>query len=134
MWEYVFLPAHDGSITFAFVYIWAALGCYKYICDQLPPSFISKKIPPGILLAIESMILEILYNGVFLLIFGSYFFYYFPANLGPFSHLSCLEVIPLYFFVGLITSRVLKNLSSKRLDKTRLVFYWMIIITFVFFI
>ncbi len=134
LWEYRLFPAHDGNISYYFIFIWGSLGFYKYFSDHY---FIKRKISEvsaGLVMGTEAVFLELVYNGLFLLIFDKYIFYYLPANLGPLSHLSCLQVIPFYFIVGLIVTKLITQQKKVRPSKSLLAFYWMIIITFVFMV
>lgn len=137
LWEYRIFPAHDGDISYFFIYIWGLLGFYKYINDTALHSFEPKKhLVPGLVMGAEAIVLEILYNGLFLLFFGNYIFYYFPENLSFFSHLSCLQVIPFYFMVGFCVNALINQQNKIGYGRSLIItlpFYWMIIISFVFF-
>lgn len=137
LWEYQLFPAHGGDISYFFVFIWGSLGYYRYLNDTYIHNFGSKNhLKPGLIMGAEAIVLELAYNGLFLLLFGSYIFYYLPANLGPLSHLSCLEVIPFYFIVGLFTRHLVVKqdaLGYKRGVWPTIAVFWMIIVTLVFF-
>ena len=78
----------------------------------------------------EAILIEILYNGAFLLLFGEYIFYYLPKNLGPLSHLSCLQVLPFYFMVGLVLTRLIHQQNKTGYNKDIIFtvgFFWMTI-------
>jgi len=134
LWEYRLFPAHDGNISYFFLFIWGSLGVYKYFSDYFLVKRPLTEFQAGILMGTEAVFLELLYNGVYLLIFGDYIFYYLPANLGPLSHLSCLQVIPFYFIVGFIVNKLIKQQSKIKVSKSLFAFYWMIIITFIFMV
>lgn len=135
LWEYRLFPTHNKDISFFFLFIWGALGFYKYVNDHaLHPFKETQYVLPGLIMGAEAVILEILYNGGFLLLFGSYIFYYFPHNLGIFSHLSCFQVIPFYFIVGLYTHALIRlqdRLGYGRCLFVILPFFWMIILSIV---
>lgn len=134
LWEYRLYPAHDNSISYFFIFVWGSLGFYKYINDtQLSRYKFYNAIPPGLMMGFEAVFLELLYNGLYYLLFGDYIFYYLPENLGVFSHLSCLQVIPFYFMVGYIVSRLLTQQKKIGYNLSIIGFYWMIIVAFVFF-
>ena len=137
LWEYRLFPAHDKDVSYFFLFVWGALGYYKYINDTAIHRFApTRHILPGLIMGAEAIVLEVLYNGLFLLFFGSYIFYYFPDNLGFFSHLSCLQVIPFYFLVGLSTTALVNNQNKIGYGKNLLItlpFYWMIILALVLF-
>jgi hypothetical protein len=87
-------------------------------------------------MGMEAIFLEVLYNGLFLLFFGTYIFYYLPENLGPLSHLSCLQVIPFYFIVGFCVNALVNQQNKMGFGRSLIItlpFYWMIIITLVCF-
>lgn len=139
LWEYHMFPAHDGNVTQLFVYVWGVLGFYAYFRDTA--LFAGKSISPWIMslvLGAEAIFIELLVNGSYYLLFNDYIFYYFPANLGPLSHFSCLQVVPFYMIVGLVTGKLIQqhrqllNLDNPRGVKMLLLFYWFIAIVFVF--
>ncbi len=133
LWEYRLFPAHHGNICYYFLFVWGSLGFYKYFTDSL---FIKKETSEfklGLLMGSEAIFLELLYNGLFYLCFGEFIFYYLPANLGPLSHFSCIQVIPFYFMVGFALTKLIKAHAAIPFSKTLFAFYWMTIITFVFF-
>lgn len=137
LWEYRLFPAHNTSISYYFILIWGALGYYKYLNDSVVHRFNSNQfVLPGLIMGAEAVFLELFYNGLFLLLFGSYIFYYFPHNLGIFSHLSCLQVIPFYFVVGIFTSALINQQNKMGYSSgifARLSFYWMLIAVLMFF-
>ncbi len=131
LWEYRLFPTKNAHISYFFPLIWGSLGFYKYINDTVWHKFESNQIIlPGIIMGAEAIFLEILYNGLFLLLFGEYIFYYLPANLGPLSHLSCLEVLPFYFMVGLVITKLVhvqNKIGYRRSIVFTISFYWMVI-------
>ncbi|MFT5831700.1 MAG: hypothetical protein ACI9SY_000067 [Candidatus Paceibacteria bacterium] len=131
LWEYRLFPAQNAHISYFFPLIWGSLGFYKYINDTVWHKFESNQvILPGLIMGAEAIFLEILYNGLFLLLFDEYIFYYLPASLGPFSHLSCLEVLPFYFMVGLVITILVKQQNKIGYSRSivfTISFYWMII-------
>ncbi len=130
LWEYRLLPAHNGSVSYFFIFVWGSLGFYKYISEIIFPKIVSfTPIAQGILIGTEAIFIELLYNGLYFLCFNDYIFYYFPNNLGFFAHLSCLQVIPFYFLFGFAITKLLKKL--KNVSTTFIVFHWFIIITLV---
>jgi hypothetical protein len=63
----------------------------------------------GLVTGVDGPLLEILGNGLYLLIFGSYFFYYFPPELG---HLTSVWVMPYYALAGVVLYVVLRALRE----------------------
>jgi len=137
LWEYHLFPAHSGDISYFFVFIWGGLGFYRYLNDATIHNFQSnQQFKPGFIMGVEAVFLELAYNGFFLLLFGSYIFYYLPANLGIFSHLSCLQVIPFYFLVGLFTSSLIFIQNKIGYGKNFIItisLYWMAIASIALF-
>ncbi len=129
LWIYQLYPAHSGDVSYFFIGVWGALGFYKYINDTAIHRPTNDVLKPAIIMGTEAIILELAYNGLFLILFNQYIFYYFPENLGRLSHLSCLEVIPFYFAVGFCLSILIKKQNvigyGKHLVIT-LPFLWMI--------
>lgn len=137
LWEYHLFPIGNGDISYFFPFIWGGLGYYRYLNDITIHHFKPhQRLKPGIIMGLEAIILELAYNGSFFVLFSSYIFYYFPGNLGPLSHLSCLQVIPFYFLVGYCTSNIIRHqnrLGYSRHILTNLLFYWMVILAIVLF-
>ncbi len=131
LWQYHLYPAHGGDVSYFFLGIWGALGFYKYLNDTaLHPPIQNEIFKPAVIMGAEAIILELTYNGLFLLIFGQYIFYYLPANLGLLSHLSCLEVIPFYFAIGFCLSILIKKQNIIGYGKHLIItlpFLWMVI-------
>ncbi len=137
LWEYHLYPAHNNNVSYYFILIWGMLGYCKYLNDSVIYKFNSNRfVLYGFVMGAEAILLELSYNGLFLLLFGDYIFYYFPDNLGIFSHISCLEVIPFYFIVGSVTSALINQqnkIGYSRRVFTRMSFYWMLIAVVMFF-
>jgi hypothetical protein len=133
LWEYHLYPAHGGDVSYFFLGIWGALGFYKYINDEaLHPPTDTEVLKPAIIMGTEAIVLELAYNGFFLLLFSQYIFYYLPENLGRLSHLSCLEVIPFYFAVGFCLSVLIKKQNIIGYGKHLIItlpFLWMVTAT-----
>jgi hypothetical protein len=137
LWEYRIFPAHGGDISYFFIFIWGLLGFYKYINDTAVHTFSQDRyVFAGLVMGAEAIFLELLYNGLFLILFNEYIFYYLPANLGPLSHLSCLQVIPFYFVFGLFVNKLINQQDKLGYINNvlfTLAFFWLIIIVFIFF-
>lgn len=114
LWEYRLFPAHGGDVSYFFPFIWGSLGFFKYINDTTFHHFTPQQfLLPGIVMGSEAILVELLYNGTFLWLFGEYIFYYFPQNMGFFSHLSCWQVIPFYFMVGFATNLIITDQTNR---------------------
>jgi hypothetical protein len=135
LWEYRLLPVDNGSVSYFFIFVWGSLGFYKYISEVVFPKIASlSPSEQGLLVGAEAVFIELLYNGAYFLLFSNYIFYYFPDNLGPLSHLSCLQVIPFYFIFGFVVNKLLLQNTIVPFHKTTLVFYWFVIITIVWIV
>lgn len=133
LWEYRLFPAHGGDISYFFLAVWGSLGFYKYVLDTVyKHTNTLSHVQAGLVMGSEAVFLELLYNGLFFLTFDNYIFFYFPTNVGPLSHLSCLQVIPFYFVFGYVVMKIIKQQEATRGSSTLIIFYWMIILTFVF--
>jgi hypothetical protein len=137
LWEYRLFPAHGGDVSYFFPLIWGALGFYKYVNDTAIHRFKDQQhIKPGMVMGTEAVLIEIVYNGLFLWLFGSYIFYYLPANMGPLSHLSCWQVIPFYFMVGFFINELIVSQNKagyRNRVLLRICFYWMVIGALILF-
>ncbi len=133
LWMYHLYPVHDGHISKMFIFVWGSLGAYKYLSEVLLRKFgLISEYSGGLIMAAEAIFLELLYNTTFYYFFNDYIFYYFPDNLGPLSHFSCLQVMPFYFIFGYIVSRLISRQEQYGFSKTFFAFYWFITLTFVF--
>ncbi len=86
---------------------WGVFGTYSYLRDQFVGGI---RLGGGPLSMVvtgeEAILLELALNMPYRAIFGDYIFYYTPANLRPFSHYSCLQVIPFYAAVAVATRKL----------------------------
>lgn len=135
LWEYRLYPTHNGNISYLFPFIWGTLGFYTYwrgVVFLGNGSVNTLKL--GLLLGSEAIFIELIVNVPYYFLFGDYIFYYFPSNLGPFSHFSCLQVIPFYMLVGIATANMIEQQEAIRYHhfRTTLLVYVMIMATFVY--
>lgn len=134
MWEYRLYPAQGGHISYFFFLIWGLFGFYTYLRDRCFPGFgQSGKLFSGVVFGVEAIALEFAVNIPYYLIFGDYIFYYFPANLGPLSHFSCLQVIPFYMAIAFVTRRLIaiQEAAGFRYLKSTLGFYAMVMVAYL---
>lgn len=135
LWQYHLYPAHNGNISYFFPLVWGTLGFYTYWRSVI---FLHNAhmntLKSGLLLGIEAIFIELIVNVPYSMLFGDYIFYYLPANLGPFSHFSCLQVIPFYMLVGLATANMIEQQEQMqyRHFRTTIFFYIMSMVTFVY--
>ncbi|MDD2906590.1 MAG: hypothetical protein WBK95_04570 [Sulfurimonas sp.] len=135
LWEYRLYPTHDENISYFFPLVWGTLGFYTYWRSVV---FIRNShmstLSIGLLLGTEAIFIELMVNIPYHMLFGNYIFYYLPANLGPLSHFSCLEVVPFYMLVGIASANMLEqqeNMHYKHF-RTTIFFYLMIMVTVVY--
>lgn len=135
LWEYHLYPTHNGNISYLFPFVWGTLGFYTYWRSVvfLHNSHMNT-VKLGLLLGTEAIFIELIVNVPYYILFGDYIFYYLPANLGPFSHFSCLQVIPFYMLVGIVTANMLEQQEKMAYKhfRTTILFYVMIMATLVY--
>ncbi len=110
LWEYHLLPNHRGYGSDLGPITWPWYGFHVYLLDQVLRARRLELGGPqwrGALTGLDGPLLEILGNGLFLLFFGGYVFYYFPGELG---HLTSVKVIPHYALAGMVLYLVLRAL------------------------
>jgi hypothetical protein len=113
--------------------IWGIFGVYSYMREQVGGRWFEKNSLISILaLGAEAILLELFVNVPYKAIFGDYIFYYTPANLGPFSHYSCLQVIPFYAAVSIATRKLteVQEAAGYQHIRSTLVLYVMVILSF----
>lgn len=133
LWEYHLYPVHNGHISKMFIFVWGSLGVYKYLSEIVLTKFnLYTKGRAGLIMSLEAILLELWYNITFFALFGSYIFYYFPDNLGPLSHFSCLQVLPFYFIFGFVVTKLISHQVKAGFSKTLVTFFWFILLTVVF--
>lgn len=133
LWEYRLYPAHGGDISYFFPLIWGIFGTYSYMRDQIWAGFARRhKMLSFLLLGFEAIALELVVNIPYRAIFGDFIFFYTPANLGPLSHYSCLQVIPFYAAVAVATSKLreVQQASNYLHLRTTMTLYAIAIISF----
>lgn len=135
LWEYHLYPLYSGNISYFFPLVWGTLGFYTYWRSVV---FLDNSqmnsLRSGILLGTEAIFIELIVNIPYHMLFGDYIFYYLPDNLGPFSHYSCLQVIPFYILVGIVTSNMIEQQEKMnyRHFRTTIFLYLMIMVTYVY--
>ncbi len=110
LWEYRLLPNHRGYGTYLGLITWPWYGFHLYLFEQALAGRglrIENVCWRGSLTGVDGPLLEILGNGLFLLMFGQYVFYYFPGDLG---HVTSTAVMPHYALAGVVLAVVLRAL------------------------
>ena len=112
MWEYRVYPNHHEYGSYLGPLTWPWYGFHVYLLDRVLAAR-GRALPRvwqhGLVTGVDGPLLEILGNGLFLLLFGSYFFYYFPPELG---HLTSVLVMPYYAVAGMVLYVILRALRE----------------------
>jgi hypothetical protein len=133
LWTYQLYPAKGGNITYFFPVVWGIFGFYSYLRDQMFPGFgRAGSALSMVVFGIEAIVIELIVNIPFYALFGSFIFYYHPENLGPLSHFSCLQVVPFYMAVAMISRRLIAQQTACGFAHFRSTvgFYLMVIVAF----
>ena len=112
LWEYRILPNHHGYGSDLGPITWPWYGFHIYLLDQVLAARRIRAEQPyvrGGMTGVDGPVLEILGNGLFLVLFGQYVFYYFPGELG---HLTSLLVIPHYALAGTVLFFIIRALRA----------------------
>ena len=125
LWEYHLFPIHNSYTSYYSLYIWGLYGFHLYLFHNNRNST-AKNI--AIMISIEAIILEVIFNSSFLLLTGQFIFYYLPNDLW---HVTSLQAIPFYFLAGLIIVKSLKRFLKDPFFFTIMTF--LITVVFVFF-
>ena len=116
LWQYRVWPIHDGFTSVLNFMIWPIYGYYSYLLGKVMHahrfSFI-RRWHRGMLAGLDGPLLEVLANGFFLSLYGSFYFYYLPDDLW---HLTSVRVIPLYMLMGVALVFVLGYFQARPRD------------------
>ena len=113
LWQYRVWPIHDGYTSVLNFIIWPVYGYYLYFLNRV----LHRRRPSGpvhwmrgLASGLDGPLLEILANGFFLLFYGTFYFYYLPADL---NHYTSLQVVPLYMVMGVSLVLLLNYFESR---------------------
>lgn len=113
IWEYRMHPNHHDYGSYLGALMWPLYGIHVYWFKQVlaarAPSWVNQPLVMGSFTAIEGPLFEFVGNGIIVLIFGQYLFYYFPPDL---FHLTTLWVMPHYALAGVIFAFIMKALAQ----------------------
>jgi hypothetical protein len=114
LWEYQLLPNHRGYGSDLGPMTWPWYGFHFYLFNEALHHRQLVVVRRGAWLkgsitGIDGPLLEILGNGLFVLLFGQYVFYYFPGELG---HLTSVLVMPYYAAAGIVLVLVMRALNQ----------------------
>lgn len=114
LWEYRIFPNHHGYGTDLGPMTWPWYGFHFYLFNE---ALHRRRLVlhqrgaliKGSITGLDGPLLEIIGNGLFLLLFGQYVFYYFPGELG---HLTSVLVMPYYAAAGIVLVLVMRALGQ----------------------
>jgi hypothetical protein len=109
LWEYKLFPIHNAYTSYYSMFIWSMYGFYLYL---LHDNLKSNNYPVrtlAVIVSIEAIILEFLFNLSHLFIFKDYIFYYLPSDIW---HLTSLQAIPFYFLAGFVIIKSIKRFKA----------------------
>lgn len=112
LWEYHLYPNHQAFGTFLGPLTWPWYGFHFYLFGEALKArgvVLNGTLRKGALTGLDGPLLEILGNGLYLLFFGQYVFYYFPPELG---HLTSVFVMPHYALAGIVLVVVMRALRQ----------------------
>ena len=110
LWLYHVPSIHHGYTSYYSVFLWGLYGFYLYLFhDTLHGWNIHSTRKLALIVSLEAIVLEILYNSSHLLVFGDYIFYYLPSDLW---HLTSIQAIPFYFLAGAAIVKTIKRFKA----------------------
>lgn len=110
LWQYRILPIHEGYTSMYAPVIWGILGFYLYLMhDTLVRLKKYTQNRLAITFMAEAIVIELLANLSFLLLFDQYLFYYLPSDLW---HLTSVQTLPFYLAAGFVVTHALKRFSK----------------------
>ncbi len=114
LWLYHLLPVHSSYTSLYSIFIWGLYGFHLYLFhDNLKKYKISSVRALSLIIAVEAVILEVLFNSSYFVLTGQYIFYYLPGDIW---HFTSLQAIPLYFLGGVVLVKSLKKFTDNKSD------------------
>lgn len=115
-WIYHVLPIHKAYTSQYSFFLWGLGGFNFYLLHKTLKSFgITSIHKLAGIFTFESIIIDGVVNLAFLIIFGSYIYYYLPGDL---FHLTSLRALPFYLLAGYIAFTMYKAFERKRTQFT----------------
>jgi hypothetical protein len=109
LWQYHLLPIHGAYTSYYSLVIWSMYGFYLYLLHDNIGSRVRSSKALAAVISVEAILLEILLNLSYLVIFGGYIFYYLPSDLW---HITSIQAIPFYFLAGLLIVRLVRHAKT----------------------
>ncbi len=107
LWQYHILPIHNGYTSLFAPFVWGIGGFYLYVVHEIARKQKSiSKIKVSLIHMTEMICVEFLINLSFLLIFGSYIFYYQPGEMW---HIVSVQTLPFYAAAGFVIATTIKR-------------------------
>lgn len=111
LWYYRFLPVHHGYTSQFSPVVWGSMGLYLYLMHPEYEKWSLKQLMIlSAFFSIETVIMEGTAVSFSRLYLNNYIFYYNPGNL---FHVTSLQSIPFFFFVGILTLSSLRWLKAQ---------------------
>jgi hypothetical protein len=112
LWEYKIYPSHGGSTSILGMFFWPLYGVYLYFLHQafkVRSWHAAAHWKKGLLAGLDGPIIEIILNAFFLLVHGTFFFFYFPSDI---FHFTTLQIVPVYAVGGVILTYAIHYLEQ----------------------
>lgn len=110
LWEYHLLPKHSAYTSYYSLFIWGLYGFHLYLFHgYLKNHNIVSTNKLAAIISLEALLLEVIFNLLFLVLSGKYIFYYIPNDAW---HITSLQAIPFYFLAGIIITKTLKRFKE----------------------
>lgn len=106
LWEYYLLPIHNGFTSYYSLFIWSMYGFHLYLLHHSLNGRVRSNWVLAVIVTIEAILLEVLFNLTSLAAFGQYIFYYLPNDLW---HITSVQVMPVYFLAGFLVVRLTRS-------------------------
>lgn len=130
LWEYHLLPKHNAYTSYYSLFVWGLYGFHLYLFHgHLKNHHIDSTKNLALIISVEAIILEVIFNVSFFILSGKFIFYYIPNDLG---HFTSLQAVPFYFLAGVIIDKTLKRFKEDK--RFFIIMSCLFTIVFMFFI
>jgi hypothetical protein len=111
LWYYNVLPVKHGYTSSYAIVIWGLYGFHLYLLHgSLAAKWsITRTRHLALIFCLEALLLEALLTLSARLFFGTYMYYYLPADLW---HVTSIQNIPFYFICGVVLLKTLKRFRT----------------------
>jgi hypothetical protein len=100
LWQYNFLPVHNGYTSEFSIVLWGSFGFYIYLLHHKYEKWTRQElINLALIFSLEAIAIEAIADIVSKFFLGKYIYYYYPSNLW---HISAFQNIPFYFLSGVV--------------------------------